>query len=34
MACEEGKKFGLVGIADRYIQTTLDDDGIWIQSPI
>ena len=28
MACEEGKKFGLVGIADRYIQTTLDDDGI------
>ena len=28
MACEKGKKFGLVGIADRYIETTLDDDGI------
>lgn len=28
MGCEEGKKFGLVGIADRYIQTTLDEDGV------
>lgn len=28
MGCEEGKKFGLVGIEDRYIQTTLGKDGI------
>ncbi|MCI8364715.1 MAG: AMP-binding protein [Eubacterium sp.] len=28
MGCVEGKKFGLVGIEDRYIQTTLDEDGI------
>lgn len=28
MRYEEGKKFGLVGIEDQYIQTTLDEDGI------
>lgn len=28
MGCAEGKKFELVGIADRYIDTTLDADGI------
>lgn len=28
MGCAEGKKFDLVGIADRYIDTTLDADGV------
>lgn len=28
MGCAEGKKFELVGIADRYIDTVLDEDGI------
>lgn len=28
MGCAEGKKFDLVGIADRYTETTLDENGI------
>ncbi len=28
MGCAEGKKFDLVGIEDRYIETTLDEKGI------
>lgn len=28
MGCAEGKKFDLVGIADRYIDTALDADGV------
>lgn len=28
MGCAEGKKFELVGIADKYIDTTLDDNGV------
>ena len=28
MGCAEGKKFELVGIADKYIDTTLDENGV------
>ncbi len=28
MGCAEGKKFELVGIADKFIETTLDDNGV------
>ena len=27
MGCAEGKKYGLVGIADHYTETALDEDG-------
>ena len=28
MGCAEGKKYGLVGIADHYTETALDEDGV------